>query len=50
MPKALNLMDAAFFQILNDGSKLLNKEFVMGIFSPIVSRVTLLHDYLEYMF
>ncbi len=45
-----DLLESAFMEIVNNPSLYLNEDFVMGIFSPIATKVTPLADYLKFMF
>ena len=49
MPEALDLMDKSFFNVVADGSKLLEEDFAMGIFSQITARIKPFSDYLDFM-
>ena len=46
----VNLMEEAFEKIANDGEMMLDEEFMMHIFEPIVNQVEPFAQYLEYAF
>ena len=46
----VNLMEDTFEEIANDGERLLDKQFTMNIFEPIVNQVDPFAEYLEYIF
>lgn len=50
MSKTVDLMESAFTMISNKGKLILDEDFMMNIFSPIVSNIPPLKDYLAYMF
>ena len=50
MAWVVDLMDEAFLEISNDGSKVFNEEFMFGIFQPIIDTIPLFDQYMEYMF
>ena len=50
MPKALDLMDDAFEKVSIDGNLLLDEDFMMGIFDPLVRTMPPFEEYLNYIF
>lgn len=50
MGKTVDLMEAVFQKISDDGNLILEEEFMMNIFSPIVDKVPPMKGYLSYMF
>ena len=50
MAWTVDLMDAAFLEIANDGSKLFDDEFMFGIFQPIIDTIPPFGEYMNYMF
>ena len=50
MGKALDIMESAFMEIIDDPSKFLDEDFMMGLFSEISDKVDPFKAYLEYMF
>eukprot|EP00956_Cyclotella_meneghiniana_P008423 scaffold11328_cov66-Cyclotella_meneghiniana.AAC.8 len=50
MGKALDTLEAAFEAIIEDPSKFLDEDFMMGLFSEISDKVDPFKAYLEYMF
>ena len=50
MPVALDLLDEAMGKVAVDGDLLLDEDFMMGIFSPLVNKVTPFEQYVTYMF
>ena len=50
MPEALDLIDSALGKVMEDGTKLLDEDFMMGMLTPICNKVPPLQDYLDYMF
>ena len=50
MPWCVDLMDKAFAKIQRNGKKIMDDDFMFGIFDPIVKKVTPFGEYLEYMF
>ncbi len=47
---SVDLMETTFEPISLDGSLLLNDEFMMNNFQPIVSKVNSFAEYLQYIF
>lgn len=50
MGKALDIMESAFMEIIDDPSKFLDEDYMMGLFSEISEKVDPFKAYLEYMF
>ena len=50
MPKAVDLMDKAFFEITNIGNLMLDDDFMMRIFEPLAKKINPFKEYLTYMF
>eukprot|EP00956_Cyclotella_meneghiniana_P011123 scaffold15566_cov34-Cyclotella_meneghiniana.AAC.1 len=50
MGKALDIMESAFMEIIDDPGKFLDEDFMMGLFSEISDKVDPFKAYLEYMF
>ena len=50
MPEALDLMDVAFGKVADDGDLLLDEDFMMGLFEPLLSKISPFQDYMTYMF
>jgi hypothetical protein len=50
MGKALDIMESAFESIIDDPSKFLDEDFMMGLFTEITTKVDPFKAYLEYMF
>ena len=50
MGRTVDLMEEAFEKIANDGEMMLDKEFMMNIFEPIVDQVEPFAEYLEFIF
>ena len=50
MPEALDLMDVAFGKVADDGDLLLDEDFMMGMFEPLLSKINPFQDYMTYMF
>ncbi len=48
MGKIVNLMEDAFEKNANDGERLVDEQFMMNIFEPIVNQVDPFAEYLEY--
>ena len=43
-------MDKVFYEILIDGEKLIDEDFMMGIFDGITKNMPPLQEYLDFMF
>ena len=43
-------MDKAFYEVLIDGDKLIEEDFMMGIFDGIMKKLPPLQKYLNFMF
>ena len=50
MPQTVDLMDAAFKKISEDGTLIYNNEFMESIFDPIKDKVTPFRGFYTYMF
>ena len=50
MPECVDLMDNACAKIARNGKKIMDDDFMFGIFDPIKKKVLPFADYLEYMF
>ena len=50
MASVVDIMDKAFYEMLIDGEKLINKDFMMGIFDGITKKLLPLQEYLDFMF
>ncbi len=50
MGRTVDLMEEAFEKIANEGVMMLDKEFMMNIFEPIVDQVEPFLEYLEFTF
>jgi hypothetical protein len=50
MGRAVDLMYNAFVQVESDGEKMLDKDFIMNIFSPLYAEIPELEEYLTYFF
>jgi hypothetical protein len=50
MGQTVDLMEEAFDKIANDGEMMIDKEFLMNIFEPIVDQVEPFAEYLEFIF
>jgi hypothetical protein len=50
MGRTLDILEDAFIKISSDGALLMDKDFVMNIFSDIVEEVELFDKYLNFMF
>ncbi len=50
MGQIVDLMEDAFEKIANDGERLLDEQFMMNIFEPVVNQVDPFVEYLEYIF
>ena len=43
-------MDKSLYKLLIDGKKLINEDFMMGIFDGITKKLPQLQEYLDFMF
>jgi hypothetical protein len=50
MGRTLDIVETAFMKIIDDPSKFLDVDFMMGLFSEIFAQVDPFKAYLEYMF
>jgi hypothetical protein len=50
MRRTVDLMEEAYEKIANDGEMMLDEEFMMNIFGPIVDQVEPFAEYLEFMY
>jgi hypothetical protein len=50
MGRTVDLMEEAFEKFANDGEMMLDEEFMMNIFEPIVDQVEPFAEYLEFIF
>ena len=50
MPECVDLMDNVFPKIVQNGEKIMDNDFMFGIFDPIKKKVPPYVEYLEYMF
>ena len=50
MVSVVEIMDKAFYEVLIDGEKLVNEDFIMGIFDGITKKLPPLQEYLYFMF
>ena len=50
MGLSVDLMEAAFLEVSEDGEKMLDEEFMMNIFKPIANKVKPFEDYLTMIF
>ena len=50
MGRTVDLMEETFEKIANDGEMMLDEEFTMNIFEPIVVQVEPFAEYLEFIF
>lgn len=50
MGLTVDLLEDAFSQIENDGKLILNEEFMMNIFCPIMDKIPPFQEYLQHMF
>ncbi len=46
--RTIDLIEVAFEKILSDGERMLDEQFMMNIFEPIVNQVEPFAQYLEY--
>ena len=49
MAPIVDIMDKAFYEVLIDGEKLINKDFMMGIFDGIKKKLPQLQEYLDFI-
>ena len=50
MASVVDVMDKAFYDVLIDGEKIIDKDFMMGIFDGITKRLPQLQEYLNFVF
>ena len=50
MASTIDLMDAAWLDIANDGSKMFDDDFMFGIFKPIIDTIPPFKKYMNHMF
>ena len=50
MASILDTMNKAFYEVLIDGEKLINEDFVMVIFYGITKKLPPLQEYIDFMF
>ena len=50
MAYVLYILEQAFYKVLLDGEKLINKDFMIGIFDRITKKLPPLQEYLDFMF
>jgi len=50
MPITLDLMDKTFSEIVHDGDKILNEDFMCNIFKPLQDKIPPFKDYMTFMF
>ena len=50
MPSIVEIMDKAFYKVLIDGEKLIDKDFMMDIFDGITKNLPPLQEYLNFIF
>ena len=50
MGLSVDLMEAAFLEVSEDGENMLDEEFMMNIFKPIANKVKPFEDYLTMIF
>ena len=50
MPEALDFLDNVFGEIADKGHLLLDEDFMMGIFKPLIAKIPPFQQYLTYMF
>lgn len=48
--KTVDLMESSFTKVCDDKNLILNEDFIMNIFSPIVAKLPSLNDHLAYTF
>ena len=46
----VDIIDKAFYEVLIDREKLIDEDFIMGIFDVITKKLPPLQDYLNFMF
>ena len=49
MASVVDIMDKAFYDVLIDGEKITDKDFMMGIFDGIKKKLSPLQKYLDFM-
>ena len=50
MASTIDLMDNAWSEIANNGSKMFDDDFMFGIFKPIIDKIPPFEEYMNYMF
>ena len=50
MSRVVDMLEGAMEEVAKDGSKMLDEDFMMGIFSDIVGQVKPFQEYLDYIF
>ena len=50
MAPVVDILDKAFYEVLIDGEKLIDKDFMMGIFDGITKKLPHLQEYLDFIF
>ena len=50
MASILDIMNKAFYEVLIDGEKLIDKDYMMGIFNVITKKLPQIQEYLNFMF
>ena len=50
MATVVDIMDKAFLQVVNDGRKLLDEDFMMEMFKKLTDKIPPLKEYLDFVF
>ena len=50
MASVVDIMDKEFYKVLIDGEKIIDEDFMMGIFDGITKSLPPLQEYLDFMF
>ena len=50
MASIVDIMDKAFYEVLIDGEKLNDEDFIVGIFDGITKKLPPVQEYLDFMF
>ena len=50
MVPVVDILDKAFYEVLIDREKLIDEEFMMGIFDEITKKLPPIQEYLDFMF
>ena len=50
MVPVVDILDKAFYDVLIDREKLINEDFMIGIFDGITKKLPPLQEYLDFMF